>query len=212
MKSAVALSALAAVAVAVQPKFLNSNFQVVAGQPFTLKFDSCQSGCTIVLQNGPQTNTKDVKVLTSDATGGAFTFTPSGWASDTYNFKITNNANPSEYNFSLQFSYQGDGSASASSASASASGSASGSVSSSASAASTAGTSSQTGSSAAATTASGSTSMTSVTSMTSMASSVSFTSFAMTNSTATTTNCKYPSRAWRTGSLALAVGLTKDVA
>ncbi|GAB0135630.1 hypothetical protein EsDP_00003961 [Epichloe bromicola] len=113
MKYAVVLSALATVAMAAQPKILNNDFVVKEGESFTLKFINCQSGCTISLQNGPPTNTKDVKVLTSAATGDSFTFTPSDVGSGTYNFKITSNADPAESNYSKQFVYTGTGSTSA---------------------------------------------------------------------------------------------------
>lgn len=64
MKYAAVVSTLAAVGMAAQPHFLNTDFQVSEGKAFTLKFDNCQGGCTITLQNGPSTNTKDVKTLT----------------------------------------------------------------------------------------------------------------------------------------------------
>uniref|UniRef100_A0A1Y1KQS6 Extracellular matrix protein n=1 Tax=Photinus pyralis TaxID=7054 RepID=A0A1Y1KQS6_PHOPY len=108
MKYALVISALAALVAAEKPKFLNSNFQVTEGQPFDLKFDGCEGGCTIVLQDGPQTNLKDVTVISSSATGGSLTWTPQGVVSGTYAFKITNNANK-EYNYSQQFSYLGTG-------------------------------------------------------------------------------------------------------
>lgn len=59
------ISALVALAVAVRPNFLNTKFEVVENKEFTLKFDNCANGCTIVLQNGPKDQKKDVKTLTS---------------------------------------------------------------------------------------------------------------------------------------------------
>ncbi|KAG8421193.1 hypothetical protein J3458_003090 [Metarhizium acridum] len=129
MKCALVISALAAlVAASDKPKFLNSNFQVIEGKQFTLEYDGCVGGCTIVLQNGPQNNLKDVKTITSkftsmplqmclnlyanileaSATGGSFTWTPEHLASGTYAIKIINNANK-EFNYSQQFSYLGTG-------------------------------------------------------------------------------------------------------
>ncbi|EFY90877.1 extracellular matrix protein precursor [Metarhizium acridum CQMa 102] len=109
MKCALVISALAAlVAAADKPKFLNSNFQVIEGKQFTLEYDGCVGGCTIVLQNGPQNNLKDVKTITTSATGGSFTWTPEHLASGTYAIKIINNANK-EFNYSQQFSYLGTG-------------------------------------------------------------------------------------------------------
>ncbi|PNY20649.1 Uncharacterized protein TCAP_07333, partial [Tolypocladium capitatum] len=110
----VAFSALVASAMADQPAFLNSQFQVTEGTSFTLKFSGCASGCTIVVQTGSSNNLKDVETLTSSATGGSFTFTPSSLPSATYNFKITDNSSH-ESNYSQQFAYQGTGSTSAAS-------------------------------------------------------------------------------------------------
>ncbi|KND95043.1 hypothetical protein TOPH_00112 [Tolypocladium ophioglossoides CBS 100239] len=175
----VALSALVAFVMADQPKFLNSQFQVTQGESFTLKFSGCETGCTIVLQTGTSNNLKDVKTLTSSATGGSFTFTPSDLASATYNFKSTDNASR-ESNYSQQFAYQGTGSTSASTAPASTTASATTSV-----------TSTNTASSTAATTTSAKSSMTTVTSTstgTSSSSGSSTTGSATTGSATTTTN------------------------
>ncbi|EFZ00413.2 hypothetical protein X797_004013 [Metarhizium robertsii] len=109
MKYALVISALAALAAAAEkPKFLNSNFQITEGQSFDLKFDGCEGGCTITLQDGPNTNLKDYKVISTSATGGSLAWVPEGVVSGTYAFKITNNANK-EYNYSQQFSYLGTG-------------------------------------------------------------------------------------------------------
>jgi hypothetical protein len=59
-----ALSALVALASAQAPKFLNSKFDVTEGEPFTLKYSGCESGCTIVIQKGVSTNLKAVQTLT----------------------------------------------------------------------------------------------------------------------------------------------------
>ncbi|KAM5355856.1 hypothetical protein ACJ41O_002502 [Fusarium nematophilum] len=101
------LAALAGVVMA-EPKFLNTDFSVVEGKPFTIKYSGCEAGCTIVLQNGESDDLKDYKTLTASAKGDSFTFTPSGLPSDTYNFKITDNSSGEE-NYSSQFTYQGDG-------------------------------------------------------------------------------------------------------
>jgi hypothetical protein len=105
--SFVALAAMAT-AVMATPTLLNSAFDVEEGKPFEIKYSGCEGGCTIVLQNGESTNLKDVQTLTSSASGDSFTFTPSGLPSDTYNFKITNNAN-GESNYSSQWEYKGTG-------------------------------------------------------------------------------------------------------
>ncbi|KAJ3512770.1 hypothetical protein NM208_g15278 [Fusarium decemcellulare] len=101
------VAAFAAVALA-EPAFLNTNWDLVQGQPFTIKFSGCESGCTIVLQNGESDDLKDYKTLTASAEGGSFTFTPSGLPSDDYNFKITDN-DSGEINYSSQFPYKGTG-------------------------------------------------------------------------------------------------------
>jgi hypothetical protein len=98
------VAAFASMALA-QPAFLNTQFDLTEGQPYTIRFTGCDSGCTIVLQNGESTDLKDYKTLTSSAEGDSFTFTPSQLPSDTYNFKITDSAG--EVNYSEQFSYEG---------------------------------------------------------------------------------------------------------
>ncbi|KAF4461360.1 FEM1 [Fusarium albosuccineum] len=101
------VAAFAAVALA-EPAFLNTNWDLTQGQPFTIKFSGCESGCTIVLQNGDSDDLKDYKTLTASAEGDSFTFTPSGLPSDDYNFKITDN-DSGEINYSSQFPYKGTG-------------------------------------------------------------------------------------------------------
>jgi len=98
------IAAFASMALA-QPAFLNTQFDLSEGKPYTIRFSGCDSGCTIVLQNGESTDLKDYKTLTSGAKGDSFTFTPSQLPSDTYNFKITDSAG--EVNYSEQFSYEG---------------------------------------------------------------------------------------------------------
>lgn len=101
------IAAFASVALA-QPAFLNSKFDVQEGKPFTIKYSGCEGGCTITLQNGKSTDTKDVEVLTATAEGDSFTFTPGNLPSDTYNFKIKNNEDGT-INYSGQFAYEGTG-------------------------------------------------------------------------------------------------------
>ncbi|KAG5977685.1 hypothetical protein E4U55_006617 [Claviceps digitariae] len=120
MKYAVVFSALVALAAAAaKPSFLNSDFDVKEGASFTLKFNNCQDGCTIILQNGPPTNTQDVKTLTTSATGDSFTFTAKDIATGTYNFKIISNTDASAFNYSKQFAYSGTGTIGSSSGSSS---------------------------------------------------------------------------------------------
>ncbi|KAF9776940.1 hypothetical protein IL306_004811 [Fusarium sp. DS 682] len=98
------IAAFASVALA-KPAFLNTDFQLTEGKPYTIRYTGCDSGCTIVLQNGPSDDLKDYKTLTSSATGDSFTFTPSELPSDTYNFKISDKAG--DINYSAQFTYKG---------------------------------------------------------------------------------------------------------
>jgi hypothetical protein len=98
------VAAFATMALA-QPAFLNTEFDLTEGKPYTIRFSGCESGCTIVLQNGESDDLKDYKTLTSSAEGDSFTFTPSQLPSDTYNFKITDSEG--EVNYSSQFTYEG---------------------------------------------------------------------------------------------------------
>jgi hypothetical protein len=98
------IAALASVALA-KPAFLNTEFDLTEGKPYTIRYSGCDDGCTIVLQNGPSDDLSDYKTLTTSATGDSFTFTPSELPSDTYNFKITDKAG--EINYSAQFPYKG---------------------------------------------------------------------------------------------------------
>ncbi|KAG6003289.1 hypothetical protein E4U21_002217 [Claviceps maximensis] len=109
MKYLFVISFLAAVVAATNPSFLNSDFDVKEGVSFTLKFNNCQGGCTIILQNGPPTNTQDVKTLTTSATGDSYTFIAKDIATGTYNFKIISNTDASAFNYSKQFAYSGTG-------------------------------------------------------------------------------------------------------
>lgn len=63
MKTSVAILAAAAGLAMAKPKFLNTDFDIVPGQDFTLKFSGCESGCTIELLNGPSGNLKPVREL-----------------------------------------------------------------------------------------------------------------------------------------------------
>jgi len=107
MKYSLTALSMAALAVA-KPAFLNTGFDFKEGEPFTLEFSGCEGGCTISLQHGPEDNLLDFEALTTDATGGSFTFTPENIPSDTYAFKIVEN-DSGEDNWSKQFEYEGEG-------------------------------------------------------------------------------------------------------
>jgi hypothetical protein len=98
------IAAFASVALA-KPAFLNTDFSLTEGKPYTIRYSGCDDGCTIVLQNGPSDDLSDYKTLTASADGDSFTFTPSELPTDTYNFKITDKAG--EINYSSQFEYKG---------------------------------------------------------------------------------------------------------
>ncbi|OAA35328.1 extracellular matrix protein precursor [Beauveria brongniartii RCEF 3172] len=90
-----------------QPEFTNRNIDPQEGQPFTLRFNGCDNGCTITLQTGPDPmSLSDIHTLTTDATGGSFDVTLSGLDTGFYNFKIADNSDGS-CNYSIPFFYVG---------------------------------------------------------------------------------------------------------
>lgn len=113
--SIAAASTLAAMAMAVKPEFLNTSFDVAEGEPFTLEFSGCETGCTVTLQTGSQDDLKDVKELSTGATGGSLTVTLEDVPTGSYNFKITNNESGEE-NYSIVFDYDGAAATTSSSA------------------------------------------------------------------------------------------------
>lgn len=126
MKYSSAILSLAAVVVA-QPVFLNSAYDVAEGQPFTLTFSGCDSGCAITLEHGPSDDLQTYQELTSmfimsvpispaicltisslgSATGGSFAVTLDNIPSDTYAFKITDSVG--DFNYSDSFYVEGTG-------------------------------------------------------------------------------------------------------
>ncbi|KAH6873598.1 hypothetical protein B0T10DRAFT_234631 [Thelonectria olida] len=107
MKYSVAtIATLASAASAAQ--FLNSGWGVVIGTPFTIKFHGCEDGCTIILQTGIFPDLNDVETLTTTAKDGSFTWTPSDLPTGKYNFKIIENSDPTDVNYSSQFTIEGD--------------------------------------------------------------------------------------------------------
>lgn len=65
MKTSAAIIAAAATLAMAKPRFLNTDFDVVPGEPFTLKFSGCSSGCDIILLNGDSGDLQDVQTLVS---------------------------------------------------------------------------------------------------------------------------------------------------
>ncbi|KAH8170159.1 ser-Thr-rich glycosyl-phosphatidyl-inositol-anchored membrane family protein [Sarocladium implicatum] len=103
--SAVVLAASATLAMA-QPKFLNTNFDVIPGEPFTLKFSGCESGCEIILLNGDSKDLKEVQTLVKDVKGSEETITLSDkFTKDVYAFRIVDA--DGEQNYSEQFTFDG---------------------------------------------------------------------------------------------------------
>jgi hypothetical protein len=103
--SAFVLAASATLAMA-EPKFLNTNFDVVPGEPFTLKFSGCSAGCSIILLNGDSKDLKDVQTLVKDVKGSEETITLSDkFTKDVYAFRIVDSAG--EENYSEQFTFDG---------------------------------------------------------------------------------------------------------
>lgn len=97
-----------ATAIVARPAFTNNDYNVVSGEPFTLEFTGCGTGCTIILRNGAEGDLQDVRELTSSATGGSFTADLGELPSDRYTFQLINNET-GEDNYSEQFAYEGTG-------------------------------------------------------------------------------------------------------
>ncbi|EGX92074.1 hypothetical protein CCM_06234 [Cordyceps militaris CM01] len=117
--TAATIAAALAIGALAQPRFTNTVINPSEGKPFTLTFDGCTGGCTITLQTGPNSLAlADIRTLTSDATE-SFDVTLDNLPSGTYNFKITNNSDGSEPNYSTPFTYQGTGPTSSDSSSSS---------------------------------------------------------------------------------------------
>ncbi|KAJ4163382.1 hypothetical protein LMH87_005116 [Akanthomyces muscarius] len=110
--------AVLATGVLAKPMFTNTVINPQEGEPFTLTFSGCTGGCTITLQTGPNSQAlEDIRTLTTDATGGSFDVTLNNLGSGTYSFKITNNSDGSDPNYSTPFSYTGTGTTSSGSSS-----------------------------------------------------------------------------------------------
>lgn len=69
MKYSVAVATLAlATGVLAKPKFTNSEIAPKEGKPFTLTLEGCDDGCTITVEQGPDSNSlKTVKTLTCES-------------------------------------------------------------------------------------------------------------------------------------------------
>ncbi|KAJ6782322.1 hypothetical protein PWT90_08645 [Aphanocladium album] len=108
--TAATIAAVLASGVLAKPSFTNSEVNPKEGKPFTLTFNGCDTGCTITLQTGPNSQAlSDIRTLTTDAKGGSYDVTLDNIGSGSYNFKITSNSDPSDPNYSTTFSYTGTG-------------------------------------------------------------------------------------------------------
>ncbi|KAH6695065.1 hypothetical protein F5X68DRAFT_197863 [Plectosphaerella plurivora] len=101
------VAALASLAQAVI--LTNSEFNVVAGESFTIEWAEAAGPVTLRLKSGPEGNLVTVQEITSGQTGTSFVWqVPTGLASGQYAFEIEDGT---AINYSLQFPIAGDGSA-----------------------------------------------------------------------------------------------------
>ncbi|VUC34440.1 unnamed protein product [Clonostachys rosea] len=201
MKYSAAVLAFAA-AVAAKPAFLNTSFNVVTGQPFTLQYSGCEAGCTILLKSGPSGNLDTIQTLTTSATGSSTTVTVSNVPAGTYAFEIIDSTGAN--NYSEQFT-AGSGTATTSASASSTSAPAS---STSAPATTTSAVSSSSSSSASSTSVSSTSASSSSSSSSSSASSSATTLSTVTSSAVTTPASSSTSRAASTSASATAAPST----
>ncbi|KAK0387638.1 hypothetical protein NLU13_3883 [Sarocladium strictum] len=106
MKTSVAIIVAAAGVAMAKPAFLNTNFDVVPNEPFTLKFSGCEKPCEIILLNGDPKNLQEVQTIVPATDGSEATIRLSkAFDKDTYAFKIVDS--DGEYNYSEQFTFEG---------------------------------------------------------------------------------------------------------
>ncbi|KAH6660127.1 hypothetical protein BKA67DRAFT_530243 [Truncatella angustata] len=109
MKSVIASFAVAVLAGLVDAKasFTNTEFDIVAGQSYTLKWEGGAGPYTINLKDGPSNNLETVETLISSTTADSATITlPSTLTSGTYAFEIID-ISDNEPNYSVQFPFLG---------------------------------------------------------------------------------------------------------
>ncbi|KAK2065811.1 hypothetical protein LY76DRAFT_599902 [Colletotrichum caudatum] len=109
--TSVLVAGFAALAQAVQ--LTNTNFEVVAGKPFTITWSDAQGPVTLTLKNGPSSNLATVQSIATGQSGTSFVWTPSTTLpSDQYAIEISDGTGTP--NYSEQFSLATDVTASAS--------------------------------------------------------------------------------------------------
>ncbi|KAJ3535965.1 hypothetical protein NM208_g6915 [Fusarium decemcellulare] len=90
-------------------KLTNSDYDVVPGKEFTIKWTEAQGPVTLRLKSGPQNNLETVEEITSGQSGDSFTWTvPSNFDSSQYALEIEDGSG--DINYSVQFPIEGDGS------------------------------------------------------------------------------------------------------
>ncbi|KAM3078119.1 hypothetical protein ACMFMF_004529 [Clarireedia jacksonii] len=95
-----AASAFAAALANVQ--FTNSNFELTAGQTFTLTWSGANGPVTVLLKDGASTDLKTVMTIGSGLTGNSISWTPtSALSTSPYAFEISDSSNVP--NYSQQF-------------------------------------------------------------------------------------------------------------
>lgn len=106
MKTSVAVMAAAATLAMAKPSFLNTNFDITAGQEFVLKFAGCEEGCDIQLLKGDPKDLDVVQDIVKDTTGTEELITLSAkFPTDKYAFRIVDS--DGEVNYSEQFDFEG---------------------------------------------------------------------------------------------------------
>jgi len=108
MKYSAAAVLAFATAVLARPKFTNTNFDIVEGEPFELKWMDAQGAVTIELMTGPDKDRLKPAGTLASTTGetGSFTFTPSDLGTGSYAFRITDESGDPA-NYSILWAYEG---------------------------------------------------------------------------------------------------------
>ncbi|KAL8419682.1 hypothetical protein RB594_002747 [Gaeumannomyces avenae] len=116
MFTSIIVAALATLAAA-KPKFTNSNFDVVTGKSFELKWTDAKGPVTIDLLTGKAPDgLKPVQIVATGLTGTSLVFdVPKNVPSGDYAFSIRDGEGKEDINYSLPFSLVGTGSSSTSS-------------------------------------------------------------------------------------------------
>ncbi|EJT81489.1 hypothetical protein GGTG_01467 [Gaeumannomyces tritici R3-111a-1] len=113
MFTSIIVAALATLAAA-KPRFTNSNFDVVTGRTFELKWADAKGPVTIDLLTGKAPDgLKPVQIVATGLTGTSFVFdVPKNVPSGDYAFSVRDGEGKEDINYSLPFSLVGTGSSS----------------------------------------------------------------------------------------------------